>query len=32
MDCMYILGEPYGTEGLGMSTLVCDYIYKFGLN
>jgi hypothetical protein len=23
-------GEGYGTEGLGMSTLVCDYIYKYG--
>jgi len=24
-------GAPYGTEGLGMSTLVCDWIYRYGL-
>ena len=24
-------GAPYGTEGLGMSTLICDWIYKYGL-
>jgi hypothetical protein len=23
-------GEPYGPEGLGMSTLVCDWIYRYG--
>jgi hypothetical protein len=26
-----LTGEPYGAEGLGMSTLVCDWIYRFGL-
>jgi hypothetical protein len=25
-----ITGEPYGAVGLGMSTLVCDWIVKFG--
>jgi hypothetical protein len=24
-------GEGYGPEGLGMSTLVCDYIYRYGM-
>jgi len=23
-------GEPYGPEGLGMTTLVCDWIYRYG--
>ena len=27
-----ITGEPYGPEGLGMSTLVCDWIYRYGLD
>jgi len=26
-----LTGEPYGPEGLGMSTLVCDYIQRFGM-
>ena len=25
-----INGDPYGPEGLGMSTLVCDWIYRYG--
>jgi hypothetical protein len=25
-----LTGEPYGPEGLGMSTLVCDWIYRYG--
>lgn len=25
-----ITGAPYGPEGLGMSTLICDYIFKYG--
>lgn len=25
-----ITGAPYGAVGLGMSTLVCDYIYRYG--
>lgn len=24
-------GAPYGAEGLGMSTLLCDWIYRYGL-
>lgn len=24
-----LTGEGYGSEGLGMSTLICDYIYKY---
>lgn len=27
-----ITGAPYGPEGLGMSTLVCDWIYKSGMD
>jgi hypothetical protein len=27
-----LTGEPYGPAGLGMSTLVCDYIYRYGLD
>jgi len=26
-----LTGEPYGAIGVGMSTLICDYIYKYGL-
>jgi hypothetical protein len=25
-----LTGEPYGAVGLGMSTLVCDWIYRYG--
>ena len=25
-----LTGEAYGAVGLGMSTLVCDWIYKYG--
>jgi hypothetical protein len=25
-----LTGEPYGAIGLGMSTLVCDWIYRYG--
>ena len=25
-----LTAEPYGPEGLGMSTLVCDWIYRYG--
>ena len=25
-----LTGEAYGAAGLGMSTLVCDLIYKYG--
>jgi hypothetical protein len=27
-----ITAAPYGPEGLGMSTLVCDWIYRYGWN
>jgi hypothetical protein len=26
-----LTGEPYGSEGLGMSTLICDWIYRYDL-
>ena len=26
-----LTGEPYGPEGLGMSTLICDYLYRYDL-
>jgi len=26
-----ITGAPYGPEGLGMSSLIVDWIYRFGL-
>lgn len=26
-----LTGEPYGAVGLGMSTLICDYVYRYGL-
>jgi hypothetical protein len=25
-----ITGAPYGQEGLGMSTLICDWLYRYG--
>eukprot|EP01038_Epipyxis_sp_PR26KG_P010682 gene10682-14345_t len=27
-----LTAEPYGPEGLGMSTLICDWIYRYGLD
>jgi hypothetical protein len=26
-----LTGEPYGPEGLGMSTLICDWIYRYDM-